>query len=608
MKKAIRKLSFFLSVVLLTAVFAVPDIKNGDAANTAAKEWKYIYFGSYPQSEVTDEETIAAIAEAIEEAFEAGNITYGDQGVDITVDGVQYRRLGTRYFRWDPIKWRVLKDEGETLFVMACRGLDAVEYQPNDSVTFSAVTWETSSLRSWMNRQFPANAFTDDEWDDVVAQAVKNASNPDYGTAGGNDTQDKVFALSYDEATNSDLGFRSEPKAITTSRMIIPTDYACARRVTTYENDLLNTEGNKFVMWWLRSPGRYDYYGINVSFDGSIDSSGFFSNTDYAAVPAMHIAASSEFIRDADATGEVKQLAKAPAPTSSVPSGSEVALSSKVFLSCAAENTTIYYTVDGSKPSKHSTKYSDCVWIGSYSMVIKAIAIGGDYEESDVAVFQYTVKKESTPTGDAGGGGNSSDNENGDSQLQGETTETAGSGSSEENGKTSSSGGSDEDSENSDNDISSEKEEPAVGTELTDTTSCGVYKVTSKKNNHGTVEYVRPVNPKVSKAAIPTTITWNGVTYQVTSIGRKAFENCEKLTTVTIGKHVASIGKNVFYHCNNLKNITIKTTKLTTKNVGGKAFTGIAANAVIKVPKSKLTAYKKLLRSKGAGNKVTIKK
>ena len=57
-----------------------------------------------------------------------------------------------------------------------------------------------------------------------------------------------------------------------------------------------------------------------------------------------------------------------------------------------------------------------------------------------------------------------------------------------------------------------------------------------------------------------------------------------------------------------LNKITIKTTKLTSKNVGNKAFKGISAKATIKVPKSKLASYKKLLKVKGVSSKAKIKK
>ena len=149
---------------------------------------------------------------------------------------------------------------------------------------------------------------------------------------------------------------------------------------------------------------------------------------------------------------------------------------------------------------------------------------------------------------------------------------------------------------------------PEVGEKVTDTASKSVYKVTAVKNGSGTVEYVKPSKTSATKVSIPPTVTINGTTYKVTKVAPKAFKNCKKLKTVTIGKNVTEIGKQAFNNCSKLSSITIKTTKLTSKNVGSKAFKGISSKAVIKVPKSKLAAYKKLLKSKGVGNKVTIKK
>lgn len=92
------------------------------------------------------------------------------------------------------------------------------------------------------------------------------------------------------------------------------------------------------------------------------------------------------------------------------------------------------------------------------------------------------------------------------------------------------------------------------------------------------------------------------------TIGNSAFYNCGKLKRVTLNSKVSKIGSKAFYGCKNLKNITINTKKLTSKNVGNKAFKGINSKAVIKVPSSKLNSYKKLLKSKGVSAKATIKK
>lgn len=90
---------------------------------------------------------------------------------------------------------------------------------------------------------------------------------------------------------------------------------------------------------------------------------------------------------------------------------------------------------------------------------------------------------------------------------------------------------------------------------------------------------------------------------KLTTIGDKAFYNLPKLTKITIPSGVNKIGKSAFEKCKALKSITIKTTLLTDKNVGSKAFASINASAKVKVPKAKLKDYQKLLKKKGISGK-----
>jgi hypothetical protein len=69
---------------------------------------------------------------------------------------------------------------------------------------------------------------------------------------------------------------------------------------------------------------------------------------------------------------------------------------------------------------------------------------------------------------------------------------------------------------------------------------------------------------------------------------------------------VLTIGASAFSGDSALKTITIESKVL--KTVGSGAFKGISSNAKIKVPSSKLKAYKSLLKGKGQGKKVTITK
>lgn len=56
---------------------------------------------------------------------------------------------------------------------------------------------------------------------------------------------------------------------------------------------------------------------------------------------------------------------------------------------------------------------------------------------------------------------------------------------------------------------------------------------------------------------IPSTITYDEVTYSVTSIGYSAFDDCENLTAITISESVTSIGKRAFYDCSSLKRVKV---------------------------------------------------
>ena len=91
------------------------------------------------------------------------------------------------------------------------------------------------------------------------------------------------------------------------------------------------------------------------------------------------------------------------------------------------------------------------------------------------------------------------------------------------------------------------------------------------------------------------------------SIGANAFSGCVKLKSLIIPAKVKKIGSNAFYGCKALKRLTIKTTKLTSKGLGKKAWKGIPAKAAVRVPAGKQKAYKKLFYKKGLNRKIRIK-
>lgn len=159
--------------------------------------------------------------------------------------------------------------------------------------------------------------------------------------------------------------------------------------------------------------------------------------------------------------------------------------------------------------------------------------------------------------------------------------------------------------------------------------TAGNYKYQVTDASARTVEVTGSVKKKAA-IAIPGEVTFGGKTYTVTSIGTGAFKNDKKVTKLTVGKNVqtigsgafsgcaklktaslnsaklTAIGKKAFFNCKALKKLTIKSKKL--KSAGSSAFKGIYKKAVIKVPASKVKAYKKLLNKKGQSKTVKITK
>lgn len=277
--------------------------KKDDGTDTTT--WSYVYFGSYPQTEVTGYALTAAITGA---AYDANG--------DAWVNGTKYRRISKsdtnhdgyfgsgayRYFKWERIKWRVLSVNGSTIFVMADKGLDCKNYYETSTAIITC-TWENSTLRSWLNNDFYGTAFGSVEQGAVVEQTVVNEDNPLYNTEGGNDTRDKVYLLSFSEAMNPDYGFCEDYDTYSVSRGVKASDYAHARGAGV--NTDTNYAGNCF--WCLRSPGHRTDYAACVGAIGVVHISGSIANgLSDACVPALHINLSSDlwYVTDDGTSGE----------------------------------------------------------------------------------------------------------------------------------------------------------------------------------------------------------------------------------------------------------------------------------------------------------------
>ena len=78
----------------------------------------------------------------------------------------------------------------------------------------------------------------------------------------------------------------------------------------------------------------------------------------------------------------------------------------------------------------------------------------------------------------------------------------------------------------------------------------GIYYNLYADNN--TAEVTSNPNKYMGDVVIPSTVTYSGITYSITSIVQSAFRGCSGLTSVTIGNGVTSIGNHAFMGCENL--------------------------------------------------------
>ena len=192
-----------------------------------AKTGDIVKFGSYPQSEDADTEKTA-------------------------------------------IEWEVLAKENERILLISKYGLDCKPYNEKRE----AVTWETSSIRRWLNEEFMQVAFIGDEQKWIAEITLENPNNRKFRTKGGRKTQDKIFLLSIEEAEKY---FASE-----VARACTPTNYAVANGA--YEEE---KTGN--CSWWLRSPGLFQNNAAFVGNDGGVYVNGRVDYDHLADRPALWV-------------------------------------------------------------------------------------------------------------------------------------------------------------------------------------------------------------------------------------------------------------------------------------------------------------------------------
>ena len=207
--------------------------------------WDCLWFGSYPQSEITEKD--GEIYTTLK------NTDNWDKNGDVIIDNIKYHKTKKSYFKYEPIKWRVIQSENEEAFLLSDVILDKQAYGEDEDKQ-GYITWEESSLRAWLNEKFMNRAFSDNEKEKINITELVNQ---------GNNTSDKIFLLSAAEVAYTPDGEKYG--------FLNPETIQCKT------NSFLKT---KVGFWWLRSPeesddssfaaevnnneGQVTWYGIRV--------------------------------------------------------------------------------------------------------------------------------------------------------------------------------------------------------------------------------------------------------------------------------------------------------------------------------------------------------
>ncbi|MBR2527375.1 MAG: hypothetical protein IKE58_02745 [Blautia sp.] len=242
--------------------------------------WSRVSFGTYPQTEILGDSRNEADGQEVDPVLWE-LLQQADWDKDETrVNTIAYRRLNDRYFRYDPVVWRVLEVKDGTALLLSEKALDCFSYHSD----LMDVNWKDSAVRSWLNSLeagenlagtdfssekdgFYHTAFTEEEQKAILTEALPNAKNHYFGTFCGTQTFDRVFLLSEDEIFSSPAaeayGFQMNDALADLAKRFIPTAYAQSKGA--WKSDLPESKGNGF--WILRSNG---YTAANVVYVGEM--------------------------------------------------------------------------------------------------------------------------------------------------------------------------------------------------------------------------------------------------------------------------------------------------------------------------------------------------
>ena len=217
----------------------------------------------------------------------------------------------------EPLQWRILEidQENRKLFLVSeyvidVQAYDELELDEYTNPIFRDVTWENCTLRTWMNDVFMNEAFDATEQASILLTHLSNKPNPYYpDVPAGNDTDDRIFLLSYADVSDKIEPYYNPTLGITivcnecgkyfnsdSQRVAIATKHALKLGVYASASSVVcSNDSNETcaARWWLRSPGRDSKHVSDVNVDGMPHSGG-----DHAATGSKKTVTGEHLLRN----------------------------------------------------------------------------------------------------------------------------------------------------------------------------------------------------------------------------------------------------------------------------------------------------------------------
>mgnify|MGYP000354624503 FL=1 len=232
---------------------------------------------------ITEESNTEEPEPATTEALET--VTLKDAEIGDIVQMGTYEQDGDAETE-DPICWDVLDKDGNAVLLISH---DVIAYQ-RFSDNLKCVIWEDSEIRTWLNQEFYAEAFDEEEQASIRETTLENPSTVGFAAhvdPSGDvqvresrpDTKDKIFLLSWKEAeqyygnrlTDASVLGRRPSRAVLQKRKAIFTDLIIEELPAMYPYSRHLPDGTERLSWMLRSTGMKDYTIFVIGYEGKWD-------------------------------------------------------------------------------------------------------------------------------------------------------------------------------------------------------------------------------------------------------------------------------------------------------------------------------------------------